>query len=51
MKSFYLLGSDKDFNSHTDYVYNHDNEALEDAERIYEIENIKWTQINLLVKY
>lgn len=39
---FYLFGCDKDFNTQTDYLYDALDEALKDAERIYEIENIKW---------
>jgi hypothetical protein len=45
-KGFYLFGCDKDFNTHTDFFYDNLDEALEDAERLYQIENIKWTQIN-----
>lgn len=45
-KGFYLFGCDKDFKTHTDYFYDDLDEALEDAQRIYKIETIKWTQIN-----
>jgi hypothetical protein len=42
---FYLFGCDKDFNSHTDFYYEAVDEALEDAKRLYQTDNIKWIQI------
>lgn len=42
----YLFGCDKDFNTHTDFYYDDVEEALEDAKRIYQLDEIVWTQIN-----
>ena len=33
-EEFYLFGCDKDFNTHTDHVYDDVKEALEDAESL-----------------
>ena len=43
---FYLFGCDKDFNTYTDFYYDDLDEALDDAKRLYQTDNIKWTQIN-----
>ena len=45
-KGFYLFGCDKEFNTHTDFYYDDLDEALDDAKRLYQIDNIKWVQIN-----
>jgi hypothetical protein len=43
---FYLFGCDKEFNAHTDFYYDDLDDALVDAKRIYQNDNITWTQIN-----
>jgi hypothetical protein len=43
---FYLFGCDKNFDTHTDFYYDTLDDALEDAKRIYQLDNIVWTQIN-----
>jgi hypothetical protein len=43
---FYLFGCDKEFNTHTDFYYDDLDEALDDAKRIYQDDNINWTQIH-----
>ena len=45
-EGFYLFGCDKDFNTHTDFYYDTLDDALNDAKRIYQLDNIEWTQIN-----
>jgi hypothetical protein len=45
-EGLYLFGCDKDFNTHTDFYYDTVEDALDDAKRIYHIENIEWTQIS-----
>jgi len=45
-EGFYLFGCDEAFNTHSDFFYDDLDEALEDAKRLYQIENIKWTQIS-----
>lgn len=45
-EGFYLFGCDKNFNTHTDFFYDLIDEALDDASRIYQLENIQWTQVN-----
>jgi hypothetical protein len=45
-EGFYLFGCDNQFNTHTDFYYDDLDEALEDAKRIYQNDNINWTQIN-----
>ena len=44
-EGFCLFGCDKDFNTHTDFFYDDLEEALDDAKRLYQIENIKWIKI------
>lgn len=43
---FYLFGCDKEFITHTDFYYDDLGEALEDAKRIYQNDNINWIQID-----
>lgn len=43
---FYLFGCDKEFNAHIDFYYDDLDEALNDANRIYQTDNIEWTHIN-----
>ena len=43
-EGYYLFGCDSDFNSHTDFFYEELEEALEDAKRIYDLEQINWRQ-------
>ena len=45
-EGFYLFGCDKNFNTYTDFFYEDIIEALEDAKRLYRVENIQWMQIN-----
>jgi hypothetical protein len=42
----YLFGCDKNFNTHADFYYDLIDEALDHASRIYQLENIQWTQVN-----
>ncbi|MVN23496.1 hypothetical protein [Mucilaginibacter arboris] len=39
---FYLFGCDKNFNTQTDFFYDSIDEALEDAKRLYQVQNIQW---------
>lgn len=43
---FYLFGCDKDFNDHTDFYYDTLEDALEDAKRMYGLENIYWKELS-----
>ena len=43
---FYLFGCNKAFITHTDFYYENLEEALEDAKRIYQNDNIHWIQVN-----
>lgn len=45
-EGFYLFGCDKDFNTHTDFYYEKLEEALDDAKRIYQLEEITWMHLN-----
>jgi hypothetical protein len=42
----WLIGCDSEFNTHTDFYYDELDQALDDAKRIYQNDNINWTQIN-----
>jgi hypothetical protein len=42
---FYLFGCDKEFNTHTDYFYDELEEALDDAKRLYQTNDIIWVQV------
>ena len=44
-KGFYLFWCDKNFNTIADLYYEDLNEALEDAKRIYQTDNLEWIQI------
>lgn len=43
---FYLFGCDKNFETYTDFYYDDLDEALEDAKRVYQNDNITWIRIN-----
>lgn len=43
---FYLFGCDEGLNTHTDFYYDDIEEALEDAKRIYQTDNIEWKKIS-----
>jgi hypothetical protein len=43
-EGYYLFGCDNDFNTHTDFYYDELEKALEDAKRIYDLEQINWKQ-------
>lgn len=45
-EGFYLFGCDRGYNTHTDFYYDTLDDALDDAKRIYQLDNIVWTQIN-----
>jgi len=43
---FYLFGCDEEFNTYTDFYFDDIDVALEDAKRLYQIDNIEWKKIS-----